>query len=125
MADKARFTMIDEPFECEVCSEQVTPLGYTARDHCPFCLCSKHVDENPGDRSCECQGILRPTAIEPAKKGGYKIVYVCDACGEIKRNVAAADDNMNLIIRIMSEQRYPATISKRSVGKRRYENAEF
>ncbi len=98
----ARFTMIDESFTCEVCGEKVNPLGYTARDHCPKCLCSKHVDINPGDRSCMCHGVLRPYAIELGKKGGYKIVYKCAKCGTIKKNKAAKDDNLDLIIEIMS-----------------------
>lgn len=99
---KARFTMIDESFICDVCGEKVGPLGYTARDHCPKCLCSKHVDVNPGDRACECQGILEPVAIDKGKKGDYKIVYVCNKCGAIKRNKMAKDDNVDLIIKIMS-----------------------
>ena len=100
--EKGRFTMIDGNFICDVCGENVSPLGYTARDHCPKCLCSKHVDINPGDRECECHGILEPVPIEKGKKGGYKIVYVCKKCGTIKRNKMAKDDNMDLIIKIMS-----------------------
>jgi len=45
-----KFHMIDEDFTCENCNEEVKALGYTARDHCPYCLYSKHVDKNPGDR---------------------------------------------------------------------------
>lgn len=97
-----RFTMKDENFICEVCRKQVNKLGYTARDHCPYCLCSKHVDHFPGDRSCSCHGILRPVAIDPGKKGTYKIVYQCEKCGMIKRNKTAKDDNMDLIVQIMS-----------------------
>ncbi len=99
---KARFTMRDEDFICDVCGEKVSPLGYTARDHCPKCLCSKHVDINPGDRECECHGILEPIAIDNGKKGEYKIVYICNKCGAIKKNKIAKDDNMDLIIQIMS-----------------------
>lgn len=99
---KARFTMRDESFTCDVCGAKVSPLGYTARDHCPKCLCSKHVDINPGDRECKCQGILEPVAIDKGKKGEYKIVYICNKCGAIKRNKIAKDDNMDLIIQIMS-----------------------
>ena len=40
----------DEEFICENCQKKVTTLNYTARDHCPYCLCSKHLDINPGDR---------------------------------------------------------------------------
>lgn len=102
MTNNAKFTMIDENFICEVCGKKVNKLKYTARDHCPFCLCSKHVDINPGDRSCGCHGILKPVAIEPGKKNTYKIVYVCSLCGMVKRNVSAKDDNFDKILEIMS-----------------------
>ena len=77
METKSKFTMIDEPFICDVCGREVKPLGYTARDHCPYCLSSKHVDINPGDRAEKCHGTLKPIAIEPSKKGTHKIVYKC------------------------------------------------
>jgi len=96
-----RFTMIDENFKCEVCGEEVKKLGTTARDHCPSCLCSKHVDINPGDRACECHGILKPIAVEQAKKDSLKIVYECTKCHMIKRNTTASDDNFDLILDIM------------------------
>ena len=101
--DNARFTMIDEDFNCEVCNFKVKALGYTARDHCPNCLSSKHLDNNPGDRANECHGILKPVAIDPDSKNEYKIVYICDKCGVTKRNKKAKDDNMELIIQIMSK----------------------
>ena len=49
MNDIAKFTMKDENFICEVCGMEVIKLGYTAHDHCPYCLCSKHVDVNLGE----------------------------------------------------------------------------
>ena len=68
--------MIDEKFVCEHCHKEVQKLGYTARDHCPICLSSKHLDINPGDRASLCKGVLEPIAIENAKKDMKKIVYV-------------------------------------------------
>ncbi len=91
--------MIDEPFICRVCSHDVKALRYTARDHCPRCLCSLHVDDLPGDRANDCGGVLRPVGVE-THKGEFKIVYCCEKCGEIKRNKAASDDDMDLIIKL-------------------------
>jgi len=102
--DKSRFTMIDEEFTCEVCGKLVSPLGYTARDHCPNCLSSKHLDINPGDRAADCGGILIPFDIEKGKKDTMKIVYKCDRCGMIKKNKASDDDNFDLILSIMSRE---------------------
>ena len=58
-----KFTMRDENFICENCGMEVTKLNYTARDHCPYCLYSKHVDINPGDRMNACKGLLKPVGI--------------------------------------------------------------
>ena len=93
------FTMKDEKFICENCNKEVNPLGYTARDHCPYCLYSKHVDINPGDRNNECKGLLKPIEIEKFKDT-YKIIYKCEKCKEIHKNIIAKDDDMNEIIKI-------------------------
>ena len=103
MEDTKKFTMKDENFICKNCGREIEKLGYTARDHCPHCLYSIHVDINPGDRMCNCHGMLKPIAIENFKTDKYKIVYRCEKCGEIKKNIQAVDDNMDLIIQIMSE----------------------
>lgn len=97
--DDKKFKMIDENFTCAVCGAEVTKLGYTARDHCPKCLCSLHVDINPGDRACDCHGVLRPIGIDKFKDT-YKIVYKCDKCSEIKRNIMASDDDFDKVIEI-------------------------
>lgn len=95
-----RFKMIDEEFICEVCGKKVLPLKYSARDHCPYCLCSKHVDINPGDRLNPCKGILRPVSIDKFKDT-YKIVYKCSKCGSTHRNIMANDDDFDKILEVM------------------------
>lgn len=97
------FTMRDEEFICENCGQLVSPLGYTARDHCPHCLYSKHVDIMPGDRSNECKGLLKPIGIEKFKDT-YKILYKCNKCHKPHKNIMAKDDDMNLIIELSSKQ---------------------
>ena len=74
-------------------------LNYTARDHCPFCLYSKHVDIFPGDRENSCQGLLKPIGIEKFKDS-YKIIYRCEKCHQQHKNIIAKDDDMNLIIEL-------------------------
>lgn len=92
-----KFTMRDETFVCEHCRKTVEKLGYSARDHCPFCLYSKHVDINPGDRKNPCHGLLEPIGIEKFKDS-YKIIYCCNKCHEYHKNKIANDDNMDKII---------------------------
>lgn len=92
-----KFHMIDEKFICENCQKEVQPLHYTARDHCPYCLYSKHVDINPGDRNNPCQGLLKPVGIEKFRET-YKILYTCEKCGMQHKNILAKDDSMDRII---------------------------
>ena len=92
-----QFTMRDEAFICENFHQTVSPLQYSARDHCPYCLFSKHVDILPGDRSNNCHGLLEPISIEKFKDT-YKIIYRCQTCHQLHKNIMAKDDNMNLII---------------------------
>ncbi len=91
--------MIDEDFICDNCQKQVSKLEYSARDHCPYCLYSKHVDIMPGDRKNKCHGLLVPIGIEKFKNT-YKIVYKCNKCNEIHKNIAASDDDFDLIIKL-------------------------
>ncbi len=94
-----RFNELDEGFICENCGKEVKPLGYTSRDHCPYCLYSKHVDINPGDRENSCKGLLKPIGIEKYKDT-YKILYQCEKCHQEHKNIIAKDDDEEQIINI-------------------------
>lgn len=98
-----KFNMIDEKFICENCNSIVEKLNYSARDHCNFCLFSKHLDINPGDRENNCQGLMEPIDIEKFKDS-FKIVYKCQKCNEIHKNIMARDDNFDLIIKLSSKK---------------------
>jgi len=93
------FTKLDEEFICENCKQKIEKLNYTTRDHCNHCLYSKHVDINPGDRQNPCKGLLKPIGIEKFKNT-YKIIYKCEKCKQIHKNIMATDDNMELIIEL-------------------------
>lgn len=92
-----KFNMINESFICENCKKKVNKANKTARDHCQYCLYSKHVDINPGDRANTCQGLLKPISVEKFKDT-YKIIYKCEKCNVLHKNIMALDDNMDLII---------------------------
>ncbi len=91
--------MIDESFTCINCGNVVKPLEYSARDHCNKCLYSLHVDNTPGDRMNPCKGLLEPIGIEKYKNT-YKIIYKCQKCHQIHKNIMATDDNFDLIIKL-------------------------
>lgn len=94
-----RFNEIDEEFICENCGKKVEKLIYSSRDHCPYCLYSKHVDILPGDRNNTCLGLLKPIGIEKYKDT-FKIIYKCDKCGMLHKNIIARDDDFDLIINL-------------------------
>jgi hypothetical protein len=93
-----RFTKNDSGFICANCKNEVSPLVYTSRNHCPRCLCSLHLDVNPGDRASECGGVMRPVSAEPDSKKGFIITHKCDKCGKVGRNKSASDDDTDLLI---------------------------
>lgn len=95
-----RFTKNDSGFICAGCGKEVSPLGYTSRNHCPYCLCSLHADENPGDRLSTCRGLMRPISAEPDPKKGFIITHQCTVCGAVRRNKSARDDNRALLIKL-------------------------
>lgn len=92
-----------ENFTCAHCGETVLGNGYT--NHCPNCLWSKHVDNNPGDRQSTCGGMMRPISVE-SKKTGYIITHKCEKCGKIIRQKSAENDNINAIIAIAANQHF-------------------
>ena len=103
--EEKRFRKNDEGFVCANCGLHVLPLGYTSRNHCPRCLCSLHVDKNPGDRAADCGGIMRPIRVETDARRGYVIVHRCEKCGHISRNRAAytspvQPDDIDLLIKL-------------------------
>ncbi len=102
--ESSKFTEIDEQFKCEHCGKLVPKLGYSCRNHCPYCLHSKHVDINPGDRQEKCHGDLEPVGLEINGKKGYVIIFKCKKCGEIRKNKVAKDDNIDLVIELSSKQ---------------------
>ena len=83
-------TARDEGFTCAACGAEVQPARRTARDHCPRCLVSQHVDVVPGDRAAGCGGLLRP--VDAERRGdGFRIRYRCAACGAERFNKALLD----------------------------------
>jgi DNA-directed RNA polymerase subunit RPC12/RpoP len=80
----------DESFTCVACGASVPAHGRTARDHCPHCLASLHVDVVPGDRAASCGGVLRATHVEQ-RNGEWVLHYRCDRCGAARTNRALLD----------------------------------
>lgn len=98
-----RFTKTIEDFNCAHCGAVVHGNGYT--NHCPHCLWSRHVDNNPGDRAAKCGGMMMPISVE--KSGdGFIITHKCQTCGKTIRQRTAPDDDTDEIIRISANQSF-------------------
>ena len=88
------FIMINESFLCENCGKMIDkhPL-WSARKHCPFCLCSKHLDkEFPWDRASNCLWLMHPIWIDYKKNKWWMIKHRCVKCKKEIINKIAPDD---------------------------------
>lgn len=91
------FTKTVEDFNCAHCGAVVHGNGYT--NHCPECLWSRHVDNNPGDRAATCGGMMAPIGVE-TDGDRFIITHKCEICGKQKRQRTSTDDNINTIIEL-------------------------
>ncbi|MCP4524023.1 MAG: RNHCP domain-containing protein [Candidatus Gracilibacteria bacterium] len=96
--------MINENFTCEHCKQEVSkhPDG-SARNHCPSCLYSKHLDDNsPGDRLSNCHGLMTPIGMDFKKNKGNMIKHRCTKCKKEILNKVAPDDNFLDLVKKLS-----------------------
>ena len=103
----------NDSFTCKVCGRPVVPYGAGSghRNHCPNCLCSLHVDIEPGDRAADCGGIMEPIGVWVRKNGEWAIIHRCRICGALSSNRSAADDNpmklMSIALKPLAEPPFP------------------
>lgn len=103
MNKNPKFQRNIEDFICANCGETVIGDGYT--NHCPYCIHSKHVDINPGDRAEECQGLMKPIQVT-TKKSQYRIQFECQKCGKKIWNKANLQDNFDMLLQIAANQKF-------------------
>ena len=120
----------DEVFTCRVCGRTAVPQGAGTdhRNHCPNCLASLHVDNEPGDRASDCGGIMDAVAVwvrsggssrkhsggeavSGSGRGEWAIIHRCRRCGKLSSNRVAADDNpmklMSIALKPLCEPPFP------------------
>jgi hypothetical protein len=102
-----------EDFVCCRCKQAVPAESYGTRqrNHCPHCLWSRHVDESTGDRDSPCQAPMEPIGIWVKRDGEWAIIHRCTACGTLRTNRVAGDDNpwamMALAARPLAQPPFP------------------
>jgi DNA-directed RNA polymerase subunit RPC12/RpoP len=99
-------------FRCLHCGYPVSanPIlsGVVNRNHCPYCLWSRHLDLlAAGDRLSACKAPMQPLGLAlkhtPKKysrpgSGELMLVHVCTDCGRIALNRIAADDDVDQLL---------------------------
>ena len=92
---------IDDSFTCGHCHRFVgsLPSGGHHRNHCPYCLYSRHVDaERSGDRASPCGGMMAPIGAFQRPNGEHVLVHRCECCGFERFNRLGADDDFELAL---------------------------
>ncbi len=105
----------EDGFRCKVCQAYVHNLpaysGVQNRNHCPFCLHSRHLDlERAGDRLSACKATMQPIGLTLkhtrnkygyAQSGELQLIHRCSDCGHISINRIAADDAPDGLISLL------------------------
>lgn len=105
---------INHDFKCAHCHYHVTAnsqfSGVVNRNHCPYCLWSKHLDlYRAGDRLSACKMPMMPVGLTtkrtnkkyfPQNQGELMLIHRCSGCGSLSINRIAADDNTELLYQI-------------------------
>ena len=101
-------------FKCLNCRGYVSSAemlaGVGNRNHCPYCLWSRHLDLfEAGDRLAACKAPMRPMGLTlkrsrnkyaSAVSGELMLVHLCTECDRISINRIAADDVPEMIIEV-------------------------
>ena len=105
---------INTDFKCLHCHGYVSAAellsGVGNRNHCPYCLWSRHLDLfTAGDRLAACKAPMHPVGLTlkrshnkyaSAVGGELMLVHVCMDCERISINRIAADDVSEAIIEV-------------------------
>ncbi|HEX5567141.1 MAG TPA: RNHCP domain-containing protein [Streptomyces sp.] len=92
-----------DAFRCVGCrlDVPVTAPGTAHRNHCPHCLVSRHMDRRvPGDRAESCRGTMAALSLSVREDGEWLLVHQCRACGTLRVNRVAGDDNALALVRL-------------------------
>ena len=114
----------EDSFRCLHCGAVVYThqlvSGVQNRNHCPYCLWSRHVDYlQPGDRMSACKGIMQPIALTVkygrnkyacCSRGELMLVHRCGDCNKLTINRIAADDQAGML-----EQIYRASLDLNAI----------
>jgi hypothetical protein len=104
----------EDVFMCRQCNALVyTQPVHSAvrnRNHCPYCLWSRHVDwQEAGDRLSACKAGMEPIGLTVKQRGDkygngsngeLMLIHRCHECGKLSINRIAADDLSDRLLEI-------------------------
>jgi hypothetical protein len=111
---KKRFYPSQQDFTCKHCRNWVSVdailSSVSNRNHCPYCLWSRHVDlYAAGDRLSACKGNMKPIGLtfkrQRKKYGSFlqgelMLIHQCVECGAVSINRLAADDDVERLFSV-------------------------
>jgi hypothetical protein len=102
-------------FKCVHCHHIVSSAhlisGVNNRNHCPYCLWSRHLDlYAAGDRLSACKAPMQPVTLTTKRsrnkyghgRGELMLVHLCTDCGDVSINRIAADDDADTLLEIFN-----------------------
>ena len=103
-------------FRCVHCRHHVSAdallAGVYNRNHCPYCLWSRHMDwRKPGDRMAACKAQMQPIGLTvkrarkkyaSEKSGELMLIHLCMDCGKLSINRLAADDDSDKVMNLFT-----------------------
>jgi len=103
----------EDGFQCKHCQAYVCSASFLSgvlnRNHCPYCLWSRHLDlYEAGDRLAACKSLMEPIGLTfkttrkkyGAGQGELMLIHLCTGCSHISINRIAADDDPATILSI-------------------------
>ena len=104
-------------FKCQHCQALVSVVhelsGVNNRNHCPYCLWSRHLDlYQAGDRLSACRGSMQPIGLTLKKtrnkyarglSGELMLIHACQGCQALSINRIAVDDDVALLVEVFEE----------------------
>jgi RNHCP domain len=105
---------LEDVFMCRQCNAlvytQPVHSGVKNRNHCPYCLWSRHVDwQVAGDRLSACKAGMEPIGLTLKQSrdkygnrcsGELMLIHLCRECGKLSINRIAADDLADRLMEI-------------------------
>lgn len=114
---------INGDFKCIHCRHHISSdsalSGVVNRNHCPYCLYSRHLDlYKAGDRLSACKGQMKPVGLTlkktnkkygSEKQGELMLIHLCTECDKVSINRIAADDIADTLYEIYTGSQHLKT----------------